>query len=66
MERFGEENPGFNFSKAEFNGKVPMARDFMGGVKYNWGLLIDFHQEVKHQDYNIKGRNLNFIEFDVS
>ena len=35
LERFGEENPGFDFRGAEFNGNVPDARNFMGGVKYN-------------------------------
>jgi len=35
LERFQEENPGFDFSGAEFNGNIPNARDFMGGVKYS-------------------------------
>lgn len=34
LERFQEEHPGFDFSSAEFNGNVPDARDFMGGVKH--------------------------------
>jgi hypothetical protein len=34
LERFAEENPGFDFSNADFNGQVPDARSFMGGVKY--------------------------------
>lgn len=34
LERFQEEHPGFDFSGAEFNGTVPEARDFMGGVKH--------------------------------
>eukprot|EP01036_Dinobryon_divergens_P030952 gene30953-40279_t len=34
IERFQEEHPGFDFSGAEFNGSVPDARDFMGGVKH--------------------------------
>ena len=34
LERFQEENPGFDFRDAEFNGSVPDARTFMGGVKY--------------------------------
>jgi len=34
LERFQEENPGFDFRNAEFNGAVPEARDFMGGVRY--------------------------------
>ncbi len=34
LERFQEENPGFDFSGAEFNGMVPDARTFMGGVSY--------------------------------
>lgn len=33
-ERFQEENAGFDFRDAEFNGTVPDARDFMGGLKY--------------------------------
>ena len=35
LERFGEENPGFDFSGADFSGSVPDPRNFMGGVKYN-------------------------------
>lgn len=31
---FLTQNPGFDFSGAEFNGQVPDARSFMGGVKY--------------------------------
>ncbi|DBA04815.1 TPA: hypothetical protein N0F65_004452 [Lagenidium giganteum] len=34
LERFQEENPGFDFSNAEFNGSAPDPRTFMGGVKY--------------------------------
>lgn len=33
LDRFQEEHPGFDFSNADFNGMVPEARDFMGGVK---------------------------------
>jgi hypothetical protein len=33
LERFQEEHPGFDFRDAEFNGGVPDARSFMGGVK---------------------------------
>lgn len=33
-ERFQEEHPGFDFSGADFNGTVPDAREFMGGVRY--------------------------------
>ena len=33
-ERFQEENPGFDFRNAEFNGEAPDPREFMGGVKY--------------------------------
>jgi hypothetical protein len=29
------QHPGFDFSGAEFNGQVPAAKDFMGGVKYS-------------------------------
>ena len=32
LERFQEEHPGFDFSNAEFNGAVPDARTFLGGV----------------------------------
>lgn len=35
LERFQEEHPGFDFRDAEFNGGVPDARSFMGGVKYS-------------------------------
>jgi hypothetical protein len=31
LERFQEENPGFDFSGAEVNGTVPDPRTFMGG-----------------------------------
>ena len=33
LDRFQEEHPGFDFSNADFNGMVPEAKDFMGGVK---------------------------------
>lgn len=36
LERFQEENPGFDFSNAEFNGMVPDPQKFMGGVKYQF------------------------------
>ena len=32
LERFQEENPGFDFRGATFNGSVPDPRDFMGGI----------------------------------
>ena len=35
LERFQEENPGFDFREATFNGEVPDPRTFMGGVGYN-------------------------------
>lgn len=35
LERFQEENPGFDFRDATFNGEVPDPRKFMGGVSYN-------------------------------
>lgn len=35
MERFQEENPGFDFSGADFNGNVVDPRSFMGGVRYD-------------------------------
>jgi hypothetical protein len=31
LERFGAENPGFDFSSAEINGNVPDPRVFMNG-----------------------------------
>lgn len=34
LERFQEENPGFDFSQATMNGQVPDAREFMGGLSY--------------------------------
>jgi hypothetical protein len=34
LERFGEENAGFDFRDAKFNGAVPDPRTFMGGIKY--------------------------------
>ncbi|SCM20399.1 CS domain protein, putative [Plasmodium chabaudi chabaudi] len=34
LERFQMEHPNFDFSSASFNGQVPDARTFMGGVKY--------------------------------
>ncbi|EUD68092.1 hypothetical protein C922_01704 [Plasmodium inui San Antonio 1] len=34
LERFQNEYPTFDFSSAAFNGQVPDARTFMGGVKY--------------------------------
>mmetsp|Transcript_7152 Transcript_7152/g.15778 ORF Transcript_7152/g.15778 Transcript_7152/m.15778 type:complete len:158 (+) Transcript_7152:169-642(+) len=34
LERFQEENPGFDFSGASFNGQVPDPKTFMGGVGY--------------------------------
>jgi hypothetical protein len=33
LERFQQENPGFDFSGAEFNGAVPDAATFMGGMR---------------------------------
>ena len=35
LERFSEENPGFDFRDAQFNGAVPDPRTFMGGIKYD-------------------------------
>lgn len=35
IQRFQEENPGFDFRGADFNGSVPDPRSFMGGVKYD-------------------------------
>ncbi|KAF8066236.1 BOB1 [Scenedesmus sp. PABB004] len=39
LERFQRENPGFDFSQASFNGAVPEAHSFMGGL--NAGALRD-------------------------
>jgi len=33
LQRFQKENPGFDFSGASFNGAVPDATQFMGGMK---------------------------------
>ena len=33
LERFQEENPGFDFRGAQFNGSVPDPRSFMGGIQ---------------------------------
>jgi len=35
LERFQQENPGFDFSQAQFNGTAPDPRTFMGGLKHN-------------------------------
>jgi len=35
LERFQRENPGFDFSQAEFSGQIPDARQFMGGIDHN-------------------------------
>jgi len=35
LERFQQENPGFDFSGADVNGMVPDPDKFMGGVSYN-------------------------------
>ncbi|KAL7550401.1 hypothetical protein ACHAWF_013644 [Thalassiosira exigua] len=35
LERFQEENPGFDFRDATFNGEVPDPQSFMGGVGYD-------------------------------
>ena len=34
LERFQQENPGFDFSGADFNGQVPDPKTFMGGMAY--------------------------------
>ncbi|PHJ19286.1 nuclear movement protein domain containing protein [Cystoisospora suis] len=34
LERFQEENPGFDFSSATFTGNAPDPRTFMGGISY--------------------------------
>ncbi|KAL4576158.1 hypothetical protein LXL04_012247 [Taraxacum kok-saghyz] len=33
LQRFQEENPGFDFSQAQFSGNCPDPRTFMGGIK---------------------------------
>nr|GMD26895.1 nudC domain-containing protein 2 [Ipomoea batatas] len=33
LQRFQEENPGFDFSQAQFNGNCPDPRSFMGGIR---------------------------------
>ncbi|KAG2333315.1 hypothetical protein Bca4012_017006 [Brassica carinata] len=33
LQRFQEENPGFDFSQAEFTGNCPDPRSFMGGIR---------------------------------
>lgn len=33
LQRFQEENPGFDFSQAEFSGNCPDPRSFMGGIR---------------------------------
>ncbi len=35
LERFQEENHGFDFSDAQINGNVPDPKTFMGGLKYS-------------------------------
>ena len=35
LERFQRENPGFDFSGADFNGQVPDPKTFMEGMRYN-------------------------------
>jgi hypothetical protein len=32
---FQEEHPGFDFSGAQINGTVPVAKEFMGGLKHS-------------------------------
>ena len=43
-ERFQEENPGFDFSNAEFSGSCPDPRTFMGGVSYKWSSAVRTQQ----------------------
>ena len=33
LQRFQEENPGFDFSQAQFSGNCPDPRTFMGGIR---------------------------------
>ncbi|KAF4666474.1 hypothetical protein FOL47_004075 [Perkinsus chesapeaki] len=41
LERFQEEHPGFDFSGADFNGNVPNAREFMGGMADQRPSILD-------------------------
>jgi len=34
LERFQEENPGFDFRNATFNGQAPDPRNFLGGIRH--------------------------------
>lgn len=36
LQRFQEENPGFDFSQAQFSGNCPDPRTFMGGIRTDW------------------------------
>ncbi|KAK8914414.1 hypothetical protein KSP39_PZI024117 [Platanthera zijinensis] len=35
LQRFQEENPGFDFSQAQFSGSCPDPRTFMGGIRFD-------------------------------
>lgn len=35
LERFQEENPGFDFRGAKFNGEAPDPQKFLGGIRHN-------------------------------
>ncbi|OAY74685.1 nudC domain-containing protein 2 [Ananas comosus] len=35
LQRFQEENPGFDFSQAQFSGNCPDPRTFMGGIRFD-------------------------------
>ncbi|CEG45296.1 tubulin polyglutamylase, putative [Plasmopara halstedii] len=50
LERFQEENPGFDFSNAQFNGSAPDPRTFMGGVNNKPLLLLSMPGVEKTAD----------------
>ena len=55
LERFQEENPGFDFSNAQFNGQAPNPRDFMGGVNYKWLYNYNFYGHRVRSSYQRLG-----------
>ncbi|KAF1333683.1 E3 ubiquitin-protein ligase chfr, partial [Globisporangium splendens] len=64
LERFQEENPGFDFSGAEFNGSAPDPRTFMGGVKYSKWHLEKFVHRVP--SYNAHHVHLSQLDIKVA
>ncbi|KAF1787119.1 putative tubulin polyglutamylase TTLL9 [Phytophthora cactorum] len=61
LERFQEENPGFDFSNAEFNGAAPDPRTFMGGVKYTLRLLRRGWKETTENDWDFYWADREYI-----